>query len=93
MTPQKISELLRQIPEWEVVEGKRLRRTFKTKEFVDGLELVNRIGRLAEERNHHPDITLVWGKVVVEFWTHDIGGLTKKDFDMAARVDALKAPA
>ena len=54
-----------------------------------GLDLVDRIGALAEEQWHHPDLHLAWGKVGVEIWTHKIDGLTESDFILAAKIDRL----
>jgi 4a-hydroxytetrahydrobiopterin dehydratase len=64
-----------------------LRKTYRFSNFVEALEFVNRIGKLAEEEGHHPDIFLTWGKVRVELWTHKINGLSENDFIMAAKFD------
>ena len=74
-------------PGWEVMEDKRLERTFKFKDFKEALEFTNKVGALAEEEGHHPDICLAWGKVVVTLWTHKIDGLHENDFIMAAKID------
>jgi 4a-hydroxytetrahydrobiopterin dehydratase len=52
---------------------------------------VNRVGALAEEQGHHPDILLAWGKAEITLWTHKIDGLTESDFIMAAKIDRLQA--
>ena len=54
------------------------------------LAFVNRIGELAEQQGHHPDILLGWGKVEVTTWTHAVNGLTESDFILAAKIDGLK---
>jgi 4a-hydroxytetrahydrobiopterin dehydratase len=74
---------------WQVVDGHHLRKEFRRKDFVDALAFVNRIGALAEEQAHHPDLHLAWGRVVVEIWTHKIDGLTESDFVFAAKTDRL----
>ena len=84
-----IRSLRLEIPEWEVVDDGKLRRTFNTGDFAAGLELVNRVGALAEEQWHHPDLYLAWGRVTVELWTHKIGGLSESDFILAAKIDRL----
>jgi 4a-hydroxytetrahydrobiopterin dehydratase len=90
--PERIAELLRELePGWESVRDHHLRKTYKLKDFKSALELVNRIGAMAEEQGHHPDLLLAWGKVVVEVWTHKIGGLTESDFVFAAKCDRLFA--
>ena len=76
-------------PGWTVIEGKRLQREFAFADFSQALDFVNRVGALAEEENHHPDITLTWGRVTVTLWTHKIKGLHENDFIMAAKIDSL----
>jgi 4a-hydroxytetrahydrobiopterin dehydratase len=66
-----------------------LHRTFKTDDFAGALDLVNRIGALAEEANHHPDLELGWGRVVVHLTSHDAGGVTDRDVALARRIDGL----
>lgn len=75
---------------WELVDEQRLRKSFAFDDFVSALAFVNRIGEMAEEQNHHPDLTLRWGEVVVEIWTHTIDGLAESDFVFAAKVDKLR---
>ena len=74
---------------WEVVEGHHLRKPFTFKNFRQALDFTNRVGALAEEQGHHPDIHLAWGRVVLEIWTHKIDGLTESDFILAAKADRL----
>ena len=57
--------------------------------FAEGLAFVNRVGAMAEEQGHHPDLYLAWGEVRIEIWTHKINGLTESDFVFAAKADAL----
>lgn len=87
-----VTELLTEVPEWKLntVDGvPRLKRTFKFNNFVKALDFTNAVGEIAEEQGHHPLITLTWGQATVEWWTHDIGGLHKNDFIMAAKSDSL----
>jgi 4a-hydroxytetrahydrobiopterin dehydratase len=72
------------------VDNHHLRKTYEYPDFGCGLAFVNRIGAMAEEQGHHPDIYLTWGKVRVEVWTHKINGLTESDFIFAAKTDALR---
>jgi 4a-hydroxytetrahydrobiopterin dehydratase len=76
-------------PSWELIEEHRLARSFKFRNFAEALAFVNRLGALAEEQGHHPDIFLTWGKVRVETFTHKIGGLSESDFILAAKIDRL----
>ena len=66
-----------------------LRREFRLKNFREALDFVNRVGELAEEQAHHPDIELGWGRVGVTIFTHKIDGLTESDFILAAKVEKL----
>jgi 4a-hydroxytetrahydrobiopterin dehydratase len=74
---------------WSILHSSRLRATFRFSDFAQALEFVNAVGALAEEQNHHPDLELSWGRVVVELTTHDAGGLTQKDFTLAAKIDRI----
>ncbi len=88
-----VDQLLRELDGWSVEEGYHLTRTYKFKNFAEALAFVNRVGEIAEQQNHHPDLHLAWGRVRVEVWTHKISGLTESDFIFAAKVDAAFAPA
>jgi len=88
----EITELLPQVPEWQVIEVDdilRLQRVFKLKNFVAALEFTNKIGVVAEQEDHHPLIITEWGRVTVQWWTHVVKGLHKNDFIMAAKTDGL----
>jgi 4a-hydroxytetrahydrobiopterin dehydratase len=74
---------------WIIVEDHHLQKDFRFPDFRSALEFVNRVGELADEVNHHPDIRLSWGKVGITLWTHKIGGLSETDFVFAAKVDML----
>ncbi len=88
-----IAPLLSQLEgDWEVVNQHHLARTYKFKNFAQALEFVNRVGQMAEEQGHHPDLYLAWGKTRVEIWTHKINGLHEADFVFAAKCDTLYRP-
>ncbi|MEE9471374.1 MAG: 4a-hydroxytetrahydrobiopterin dehydratase [Gemmatimonadota bacterium] len=74
---------------WRVVEEHHLEKEFRFDDFRSALGFTNRVGELAEEQGHHPDIHLSWGRVRIEIWTHKIDGLTESDFVLAAKVDEL----
>ncbi len=74
---------------WRVVEEHHLEKEFRFDDFRSALGFTNRVGELAEEQGHHPDIHLSWGRVRLEIWTHQIDGLTESDFVLAAKVDKL----
>lgn len=85
---KELEDLERQLGgNWGVVEGHHLEKEYRFPNFVDALGFVNRVGALAEEQGHHPDIYLTWGKVKLTIWTHKIDGLTESDFVFAAKAD------
>lgn len=88
LTAQEIATHLGALPEWRIEKGE-LTRTFTFKDFVAALAFVNRVGERAEEAGHHPDIDIRYNRVRLGLVTHDSGGLTAKDFELAAVVDRL----
>ena len=72
-----------------MVDEHHLTRTFDFPDFVMALAFVNRLGGLAEEQGHHPDLLLRWGSVRVDIWSHKVDGLTESDFVLAAKVEGL----
>ena len=84
-----LGELLGQVPGWTVIGEHHLHREFSFKNFREALDFVNRVGELAEEQGHHPDIGLGWGRAEIDIFTHKIDGLTESDFIFAAKVDRL----
>jgi 4a-hydroxytetrahydrobiopterin dehydratase len=75
--------------DWQVIDGHHLEKEFRFKNFREALAFTNRVGELAEEQGHHPDMYLAWGKVRLTIWTHKINGLTESDFVFAAKADRL----
>ncbi|NLY85356.1 MAG: 4a-hydroxytetrahydrobiopterin dehydratase [Tissierellia bacterium] len=87
---EEIEEYLKNLKSgWTAVEDKYIEKTFKFKNFKEALYFVNKVGNLAEEEGHHPDIYLSWGKVVLKLWTHKIKGLHENDFILAAKIDEI----
>ena len=72
---------------WKVMNGHHLEKLFTFKDFRQALDFTNRIGEVAEQVGHHPDIFLTWGKVRVEIFTHKVNGLTRNDFVLAAKFE------
>jgi len=84
------NSLLEQTPGWALLDqGKRIERSFKFKNFREALAFVGRVGALAEDEAHHPDITFGWGYATVSLYTHKIKGLHENDFIMAAKINEL----
>ena len=89
-----IQSLLREVPGWRVVEKdgvKRLEREFRFDTFRAALAFAVQVGCLAEREDHHPDLHVGWGRVVVEIWTHSIDGLHRNDFILAAKVSTIES--
>ena len=90
MTAEEASKLLPELRGWELQEAATwLEKSFRFPNFAKALAWVNRIGALAEEQNHHPDLLLGWGYATVRLQTHAVGGLSSNDFIMAAKIDSL----
>jgi 4a-hydroxytetrahydrobiopterin dehydratase len=77
------------VPGWDVVNEHHLHRVYKFPDFKQALAFVNKVGAIAEEQQHHPDIVLGWGKVEITTYSHDVNGLTERDFALAAKIDEL----
>ena len=71
------------------VDGHHLEKEYRFQDFREALDFTNKIGEMAEEQDHHPDILLTWGRVKVTIWTHKIDGLTESDFIFSAKADVL----
>jgi len=90
--PMKGAELekyLKQVSGWKAISEHHLTRAFTFPDFRQALAFVNKVGAIAEEQGHHPDISLSWGKAEVTTWTHKIDGLTESDFILAAKINQL----
>ncbi|HYG64430.1 MAG TPA: 4a-hydroxytetrahydrobiopterin dehydratase [Thermoanaerobaculia bacterium] len=74
---------------WTLISEHHLEKEYRFNDFREALAFVNRLGEVAEEEGHHPDIFLTWGKVKLTLWTHSVGGLSEKDFILAERADRL----
>ncbi|GAB3755856.1 4a-hydroxytetrahydrobiopterin dehydratase [Zhihengliuella somnathii] len=88
LTPSEVHEA--GLADWDLIDEQIVAR-FKTKNFATGLELVNRIGASAEDANHHPDVTLTYPEVAVTLSSHDVGGITSRDVDLAQLISGHAA--
>lgn len=75
---------------WKLIDEHHLEKEYSFKNFKEALDFTNRVGAIAEQEGHHPDIFLGWGKVKLDLWTHDIGGLSENDFILAAKADSVR---
>ncbi|MBI4130773.1 4a-hydroxytetrahydrobiopterin dehydratase [Candidatus Roizmanbacteria bacterium] len=90
ISEKAVNEYLQQLSlRWEVVDGKKIRHTFKFKDFKEAMVFINKVAELAESEGHHPDIHIYYNKVTIELWTHAIGGLFDNDFILAAKIEKI----
>ncbi len=87
---KELDNMRRKLPGWDLVKEHHLYKSFPFPDFRQALDFVNRVGELAEQQGHHPDIGLSWGRVDITIWTHKVDGLTESDFILAAKIDRLK---
>lgn len=88
LSDQEISQKLQTIPSWQL-RDQRLEKTFKFNNFIEAIAFVNRLVTPAESLGHHPDITINYNRVTLSLTTHDVGGLSNLDFDLAQQIDRL----
>jgi 4a-hydroxytetrahydrobiopterin dehydratase len=85
---REAQELARQVPTWRLVDS-RLEEDFSFKDFNETMQFVNRVAQIAQEEDHHPDIEISYNKVHLTLSTHKIGGLSRNDFVVAAKIERL----
>ena len=88
-TKEQIAEYAPKVPDWKVVEDKKLTKEFKFKDFREAMAFVNKVADIAEGEGHHPDIYVFYNLVRFELSTHAVNGLSENDFILAAKIDAL----
>lgn len=87
MDDSTVAAALARVPGWARA-GRAITRTYRFEDFRGALAFVNRVGELAERQNHHPDIDIRYNTVTLNLSTHDTGGLSERDFRLAAAIDA-----
>ncbi len=85
----ELAALAKQVDGWQVIDEHHIVKRYTFPDFITALHFVDRVGALAEEQGHHPDILLAWGRVEITLWTHAVSGLTESDFILAAKIDRL----
>lgn len=88
LSAEKIEEELKKLDGW-TTEDSKLKKRFKFENFAQSLDFVNKVGEIAERRDHHPDIYFGWGYAEFEITTHDVGGLTHNDFELAEEIESI----
>jgi 4a-hydroxytetrahydrobiopterin dehydratase len=89
LAAEAVAALLARVDGWSAPGHHHLEKRYRRRTFAEALDLVNRIGAVAETQRHHPEIRLGWGFVEVRIWTHKIDGLTESDFVLAAKCDRV----
>ncbi len=90
LEPKEYEPLLKQLKlDWEVVEDKKIKHEFKFETYSGGLEFAQKVGKLAQQEDHHPNIHIYYKRVVIDLTTHNIGGLSENDFILAAKIENL----
>jgi 4a-hydroxytetrahydrobiopterin dehydratase len=92
LSDAEIAAKLESLPEWSQ-PGEEIQRTYRFRDFVAAMAFVEEIASYAEAVQHHPDILIRYSRVTLSLSTHDAGGITDKDFDFAAKADAIAAAA
>jgi 4a-hydroxytetrahydrobiopterin dehydratase len=89
LNQRRVTRELAKVEGWKL-RGKRIGRVFVFDDFLQGIRFLNRVAKLAEKMNHHPDISINYNRVRLSLTTHDDGGLTLKDFRLAYRINRLE---
>ena len=95
LTPDEEDSLFKEVPSWILLRDAgqtmihKLRKQFKFKTFKQAIAFVNKVAEIAEEEQHHPDISIFYNKVQIDLYTHAVGGLSENDFILAAKIDAI----
>jgi 4a-hydroxytetrahydrobiopterin dehydratase len=90
LSPENLQSALSEMHGWAIEDG-QIAKTFEFDTYNAGMEFAVRVGKLAEARNHHPDILIMWRRVRISLSTHDEGGITERDIGMGADIDGLTA--
>ena len=86
---EELNQFINQIEGWIIINEHHLEKEYRFPDFKTALDFVNKVGDVAEQEDHHPDIYLTWGKVKMGIYTHKIDGLSENDFILAAKIDKI----
>jgi 4a-hydroxytetrahydrobiopterin dehydratase len=89
MNPSEIQDKLSELKNWKAIENHHLFKSFSFPDFKSALEFVNNVGQVAEKINHHPNISFTYGKAEITVFSHDIDGISEKDFILAKEIDRI----
>jgi 4a-hydroxytetrahydrobiopterin dehydratase len=88
MSPEQTSAHLKKLPRWELKEGK-LHLELKFKDFVQAFGFMTQVAILSERANHHPEWSNVYNRLTIDLTTHEVGGISQRDFDLAKAIDKI----
>lgn len=88
LSNEEINQKLKELNGWDLEES-AIKKTFEFKNFLESIEFVNKVSTIAEELNHHPDILINYNRVTITLSTHDEGGVTDKDINLAKKIENL----
>lgn len=88
LSKEDLKRLLKKVPEWEI-DGKKIVRSIEFDGFTEAVDFLTEVAEVAEDEGHHPDVDIRYGKVVLMLTTHDAGGVTETDVEVAQRLDNL----
>jgi 4a-hydroxytetrahydrobiopterin dehydratase len=89
LAPEELAAALRELPGWELRDGK-LQRGLVFADFAEAFAFMTRVAAEAEQLDHHPDWSNVWNRVAITLWTHDAGGITQRDIDLARAIEEAR---
>lgn len=90
MDSEQVEEYLDKVnTDWELMNSKKIFRSFDFADYEEVMKFVNKVADLADQEGHHPDMHVSYDEVVVEIWTHAVGGLTENDFILAKKIDSI----
>lgn len=93
LSAEEIAQRLEALPGWELVEGKKIKKTYECQDFKAAVAFIVELSFICEQLDHHPELSNVWNKVTLEVTTHDSGNrLTEKDFALAEGIEARHKP-
>ncbi|MEK6850251.1 MAG: 4a-hydroxytetrahydrobiopterin dehydratase [Nanoarchaeota archaeon] len=90
LSKEDIAKYLSFTKRWQVINNHHIEKTFRFKDFSSALEFVNKVGKIAESEQHHPNINFTYGQAKVTLYTHSIDGLSINDFILASKIDEIK---
>ncbi len=88
LTEEEVNQALKELPGWKL-EGNRIKKEFKFSDFKQSIQFLSLVQPVADGLNHHPDVCVYYNRVIVELTTHDVGGLTDLDLELAKKMDDL----